>query len=294
MSFIPPRRLIEFQPGVTRDAEHKYHLNGVQMAASVTERISQHLTGKFDSADQSAGLFALCAEMRDNPDRIYSVKQRAVYEAYKNYRSPQEMADAWQQNRDRGVRMHSIIEQLLRGQIAPTDPLARLPEVQHFLSFYAWFSRTHDVLATESMLAMPSISTGGSPDCVWQAHVREHPNDVIIMDWKKMAPQLMDEKQPHVPFFDLPNCKRTSQEVQVNMYAHMIESMTPYRVVRLLVLYFDERAETWDWADVPLRRDETADFVSALRESVDKPLFMLADTVKAERGLIASGKRVNK
>ena len=264
--------------------EHKYTLDGVQMQASVTERIAQHITGnEFDAKSQSEGLFSLCQQIRANPDGRWTAKQRATFETYKGFITPEDIATAWEENRQRGTQMHKTIELLLKGAISPRVPEAQLKEIAHFKHFYNWFSRDHEVVASEAIIIMPEISTGGTIDCVWRPKHREHPNDIILVDWKKMPPALMQPTKPRVKFFPLPNCKRTEQEVQLNMYAHMVESMTTYRVVRMMVVYLDPNFDTWDIANVP-RYAETADYVASLRSACEQPLVQMADSAKILRG----------
>lgn len=282
-AFAPPERLVELQPGARMvAATHRYYLGECEVAASVTERIATDITEEeFDAARMSAAVFALCERMRAQPRRAWTERQLEQYERHGRFTSAVDIAAHWEANRQNGTETHRTIELLLRGECALSEPRAQTPEARLFLHFYRWLSARYEVIAVEAPLVVPALQTGGTIDAVCRERGAADRRDVMLVDWKTMAPVLL-ESAPVCRFFALPNCKRAKHEIQLNLYAEMLEAVTEYRATRLLVVYLDAAFGAWDLADVP-RRPEAAAYCAALRERCAHPLLVQADAVKALR-----------
>lgn len=281
---------ITIQPGAvlnTANRAHDYTLHGVPVSSSVTGRVDRDiLQSTFDSVRMSNAVFALCEKIRRAPDVEYTADQREQYRKHGQYQSAEEIAMAWERNRDRGTDMHKTIELYLNDELVPDDPRLQTPEMAIFFAFYRNFSVTHTPVATEAAIVMPEIDTGGCVDCVWQEKNGD-PSELVIVDWKKMAPKVLDQR-PSVPrckFFDLPACDAAKKIVQMNMYASMIEAVSAYRVKRMFLVYIDVE-NGLDVVEVERRAEETAAYLSALKAATSDALIPSAEQAKPLRGLI--------
>ena len=291
-ALLTPRlpRLIEVMPGASMlPSTHKYYAaDGTEMQASVTQRIKTDIVpGEFKSREMSQAVFGLCQRMRHAPNAPWSDKQRTSYRRWGHCRSAEEIADAWEANRNNGTYVHQTIEYLIRGVCTLGEKRALAPEIRIFRTFYEWFTKRYEIIAVEATLVMPEISTGGTIDAV--AHeIGTDPDDVVLLDWKAMAAVVYERDKGVCNYYDLPQCKKSAQEVQMNMYASMYEAQTKKHVRRMLVVYIDVAEDYWEWLDVERRADETAAYFEALRYTVflppaPEPLLVQADAVKPLR-----------
>lgn len=284
ITFRPPTALIELQPGAHMVVStHRYYLYDSEMDASVTERIERDIMQEhFESRKVATYVFELCQRMRANPEAPWTDKQRTQLAKHGRFNSVDEIQQAWEANRDRGTEMHKTIELLLTRKCKLSDPRVQTPEVEQFLRLYRdWLTREYDVIATEAPIVMPAISTGGTIDAICRRKDAKNRHEVMLVDWKKIPPVEMDWSRPLCEMFLLPKCTRAKHEIQLNLYADMIEAMTDYRVTRMVVVYMDAE-NGMDKIDVP-RRAETKLYIDTLRKRYLRPLLIQADAVKHER-----------
>lgn len=263
---------------------HKYYLYDTPMDTSVTQRIANDITNeRFDSAVMSTHVFNLCERIRANPTAHWKEKQLEQFRKHGQYTSPQAIAEAWERNRDNGVMTHETIEFLLSGQRLANPSRIETPEIKLFIQFCdSWLLKNnYQVVAVEAPIVMPSISTGGTIDCICR-RTTDKQNEIMIIDWKTMPPVVMEPGEKMCEFFLLPNCKRAKQEIQLNLYAEMIEAMTEYKVTRMILVYFDVGMDMWDKVDVP-RRAEAEHYIKTLAKRYSDNLFTMAEDVKSER-----------
>jgi hypothetical protein len=287
-----PTRLIELMPGAALIAStHKYYTaDGVEMLSSVTARIDADIMcEKFDSVRMPAAVFSLCERMRADPHAPWNDEQRLRFKRWGHCRSAEETARAWEDNRDNGTYTHQTIEFLVRGICTLREHRANTPEALQFRSLYDWMVRVKkwEIIAVEAVLVMPEISTGGCVDAVVHDTQDPDPDNVILLDWKTMAPVVFEPGARHCNYFALPRCKRSKQEIQMNMYASMTEAQTKKRVKEMRVVYFDVEAGFWDCVIVERRREETEAYLAALAAVGGRPpspeLLVAADKVKRLR-----------
>jgi hypothetical protein len=226
--------------------------------------------------------------MRAEPKAPWNDEQRKRFRRWGHCRSAEEVARAWDDNRDNGTYTHQTIEYLLRGICTLREKRANTPEVLQFRSMYAWLLsfKKWEIIAVEAVLVMPEISTGGCVDAVARDLNDPNPDNIVLLDWKTM-PGVDYEGTLSCNYFTLPRCKRSKQEVQMNMYASMAEAKTKKRVTQMRVVYFDVEAGFWEWMPVERRREETAAYFAALQAvggRVTAPeLLVPADKVKRLR-----------
>lgn len=286
-----PGKLIELMPGACMvSSTHTYYTaDGVPMESSVTTRISHDVVpGNFYGPRMSAAVFSLCERMRLAPTAPWNADQREQLRRWGQYKSAAEIAAAWDANRDNGTYVHQTIEYLLRGVCRLEEKRVEAHEIDQFLAFYKWFSRRYEIIAVEAIILAPDISTGGSIDAIAHERASTNPDEIVLVDWKNMPPCDWEKNAPLCNYFSMPRCKRAKQEVQLNMYASMIEAQTPKRVVRMLIVFFDLEAGCWDLIEVTRRREETEAYLAQLRRATahvrpTEPLLVPAEEVKPLR-----------
>jgi hypothetical protein len=290
LSPLPPK-LIELMPGASLVAStHKYYtIDGEEMASSVTARIDADVMGEeFDTEGAAAGVFSLCQRMRAKPTALWNDEQRKRLRRWGHCRSAAEVARAWEDNRDNGTYTHQTIEFLLRGLCTLHEKRANTPEALQFRSMYAWLHsfKKWEIIAVEAVLVMPELSLGGCVDAVAHDTTDPDPDSVALLDWKTMA-GVNYEGTSRCNYFSLPRCKRSKQEIQMNMYASMVEAQTKKRVTEMRVVYFDAETGFWEWMVVARRREETEAYFAALAAVVGRPrepeLLVPAEKVKRLR-----------
>lgn len=269
------------QPGARLDVPtHRYTLDGEPVDASVTQRIAQDITHEsFNSDEMSRAVFALCQRMRRFPDSEWAPKQREQYAKHGRFASAEAIAAFWVANRDNGTETHATIEHIIRGTCSLDEPRAQTPVVLHFLAFRKWLSRRYRFVAVEATVVVPRLRTGGQVDALCQ-RVDGPDNELLLVDWKIMGAALINDSEQRgtCAYFGLPKCKRAKQEIQLNMYAAMIEEVTPYRIVGMMLVYLDAENGV-DIGYVP-RRPEIYRYLDALEASFGETLLTPADDVK--------------
>lgn len=209
------------------EATHSYTVNGEKFQGSVTSFIGTFFE-KFDDEAVSG--------------RIARSKRARTDTSYEYYGlSAQDIRRSWLQRRDQGTTLHRYIEDYYnKGQVHRGDQSA---EFDQFLHWHQTFtSKNPDLEPFRSELALFSKEArlAGCVDMLFRR--RDQPLHLVMVDWKR-CPEIKDQpfhkdQCAQYPLHRLGDCTLTKYALQMNMYRHMLQQATDYRVDAMYLVQF--------------------------------------------------------
>ena len=225
---------------------HVYQLDGVDLPTSTTGYMKEFV-GEFDgdaAAKRILGRLATAAH--EDASGIKVNRPLWLTKQLKRYAHCKTVADmklAWTINCNKGTFAHRLIELYynneLDGELSRHSAL-KTPEFQQFLRFHRQHVEAKGFVPFRTEFTMFKLDIGGQIDMLYQ-----HKDDIghperrwrlWMVDWKRKF-ELGNHGDPlRFPFDDMPPGDRSKFTIQLNNYKGMIESLSPYRIVRMSVL----------------------------------------------------------
>lgn len=220
---------------------HTYCING---SSDGTISVTQLLDSMFEQFDPDEAL----SKMRD-----YTRIVR--YKGLKN----DEIKELWESNnkakRQKGVEMHSILENFFLGRISSFDEeILKRGQLDEFL----YYMKDYEILKTEFVIGDPHLKLGGTIDALFVKR-GSNPNvngiiEVYLVDWKRVEFQKKDTFYKSgicgFPLEHIVDTKFNHFTVQLNLYKYLLHEHTNYRVERMSIVRFHPAYERCTIIDI--------------------------------------------
>jgi hypothetical protein len=265
----------EFDDFIKMDkGPHKYYLRGEELTLSVTG-FYKYFTGDFDVVGTATKIIErqrdheTCLEQGikvTRPD--WFLKQ---YERYQHCRTVEDMQHEWNVNRDKGTATHRLIE-LYYNNLLNEDFLSRHPDClaadfQQFLRFHREKIEAAGFEPFRTEFTMYKFRIGGQIDMLYRLKAdRDHPVNkyrLWMVDWKRKFDLGLFGDPYTGPFASLTPGDLSKFTIQLNTYKSMIESATPYRIMKMSILLVHPNMENY-------RLEPIADIQPAIAEMFER------------------------